>query len=493
MLLSAVNISKRFGGSVALDQVSADFAAGEVHALVGENGAGKSTLLKVLAAVVPADGGDARLDGRPYSPRNLHDAEEQGVALVFQELNVNPALGIAENVMLGRLADYSRFGLIDSRRLRRDAQAVLDQIGADISVRQDITRLDLGQQKIIEVARALAAKPRVVFFDESTAFLNNREVRRLLAVIRELRDQGFAIAFVSHFLREVYDIADRLTVLKDGKRVGCFPTDEVEQSRLHELMVGRELKGGLFPSRPPVPADDPPLLAIGGLVTRSGTGPIDLDVPAGRIVGIGGLKGSGGDAILNALVGTDPIVKGMIRLDGQAYQPRQPASAWTSGIAYLPGDRTGEGLIPGFAVDENLTLAARPARHGFNDAGAKRRMATDLIALLRIKTTDAAAATQSLSGGNMQKVVLGKCLAVRPRVLLLNNPTRGVDIGAKTEIYRLLRQLAEEGLAIIMVTEDLTELIGLADQILVTRKGRIANTFPAGAEPAEQDVVQWMM
>ena len=493
MLLSAVDISKRFGASVALDRVSADFAAGEVHALVGENGAGKSTLLKVLAAVVPQDGGEARLDGRPYRPRNLHDAERRGVALVFQELNVNAALGIAENVMLGRLSDYSRLGLLDGRRLRRDAQTVLDQIGADISVRQDIARLDLGQRKIVEVARALAARPRVVFFDESTAFLNNREVQRLLAVIRELRDQGFAIAFVSHYLGEVYDIADRLTVLKDGRRVGCFRAAEVPEARLHELMVGRELKGGLFPARLPPAANDQPRLAIRGLTTRSGIGPIDLAVPAGRILGIGGLKGSGGDAILNALVGADPVVGGTVALDGRPFRPRQPATAWAAGIAYLPGDRTGEGLIPGFAVEENLTLAARPARHGFNDGRTGRRMAGDLVKLLQIKTADLSASTQSLSGGNMQKVVLGKCLGVRPRVLLLNNPTRGVDIGAKTEIYRVLRHLAGEGLSIVMVTEDLTELIGLADQILVTRRGQVAKTYPAGEEPAEEDVVQWMM
>jgi ABC-type sugar transport system ATPase subunit len=258
-MLVAETIDKSFGGSRALHSVSVSFASGEVVALVGENGAGKSTLLKVLAAVVPRDGGRATLDGRPYAPRSQRDAEAQGVALVFQELNVNRSLSIAENVMLGRLRDFRRLGLIDWRRLQREAQAILDRIGAEFSVRDDVTRLDLGQVKTVEVARALATNPRYVFFDESTAFLSHSEASRLMRVIRELRAQGIGVAFVSHHLHEVFEIADRLVILKDGSLVGSVPAAEMTEGRLHQLMVGRDLAGGLFPSRglTPPPARSP--------------------------------------------------------------------------------------------------------------------------------------------------------------------------------------------------------------------------------------------
>lgn len=491
-MLAAENISKSFGGAVALRGVSVQFAPGEVVALVGENGAGKSTLLKVLAAVVGRDGGKATIDGIPYAPRNQLEAERAGVALVFQEQNVNRALTIAENIMLGRLRDFRRFGLIDWTSLNRAAQTILDRIGAEFSVKDEMAALDLGQMKTIEVARALALEPKFVFFDESTAFLNHSEATRLMAVIAELRRQGIGIGFVSHHLQEVFGVADRIVVLKDGGLVGALPAAEMTEERLYEMMVGRDMVGGLFPPRSSASAGAP-VMALHGVTTQT-AGPISLDLQAGRIVGIGGLKGSGGEAVIAALSGSEQIGSGQMLHHGHPHAPRQPHDAWRAGIATLPGDRTGEGAITDFSVLENLTLAARPRRAaGLTDRSAMRRIAGEQIAALGIKTQGQDAPVGSLSGGNMQKVVLGKCLAAAPQVLLLNNPTRGVDIGAKAEIYRVIRKLAEDGMTVLMVTEDLPELLGLSDQILITRRGQISHAFPFCARPSEEDVVKWMM
>jgi ABC-type sugar transport system ATPase subunit len=486
-------MSKNFGNFRALDAVSADFHPGEVVALVGENGAGKSTLLKVLAAIHPRSAGKATLGGEDYAPEDQRAAERAGVALVFQELNVNKCLGIAENVMLGYLGRYSRFGLIDHRRLRSEAQCILDRIGADFDVNDDINTLDLGRLKTIEVARTLATKPAFVFFDESTAFLNHAEADRLMDVIRELKSQGIGIGFVSHHMHEVFEISDRLIVLKDGALVGDWPTADMTEDRLAELMVGRELVGGLFPPRSDAAAG-PVRIALSGAVTASGMGPVDLRVASGEVLGIGGLKGSGGDGILACIAGIEPLSAGTMTLDDLPYSPRHPAEAWAAGIAHLPGDRTGEGVITDFSVLENLTLASRPRRGVvFSDRPRMADTAQAQIAALGVRTAGPDAQVGSLSGGNMQKVLLGKCLAVAPRLLLLNNPTRGVDIGAKAEIYRVIRRLAEQGVAIVMVTEDLPELLGLSDRIIVTRGGRVSQTFARGARPNEQEVVKWMM
>ncbi|MBB3459373.1 ABC-type sugar transport system ATPase subunit [Rhizobium sp. BK313] len=493
-MLSAQNMSKTFGAAKALEGVSAEIGSGEVVSLVGENGAGKSTLLKALGGVFPWDSGAVMLDGQPYAPVNLADAETRGVALVFQELNVNRSLSIAENVMLGRLRNYRRFGFLDTRRLNSDAQAILERIGAGISTSTDINDLNLGQLKIVEVARALAADPRFVFFDESTAFLNNRESRQLLAVIDNLRKQKLGIAFVSHHLNEVFSISDRLVVLKDGRLVGSFLAAGMTEAHLHGLMVGREFDGRIFPPKTMETGEPRSAITLEEVVGAGGLGPISLDVKAGRIVGIGGIKGSGGDLLLQTIMGIGDVISGTMSLEGKAFRPRNPKDAWHHAIAYVPGDRTGEGLISEFAIEENLTLSARPVKAGiFVDRSRGGIITSEMLSKLKIKTSDQSQATSTLSGGNMQKVVLGKCLATRPRLLLLDNPTRGVDVGAKAEIYRHIRSLADDGMTILMVTEDLGELIGMADEIIVTRKGQISCRFEVGQKPSEEEVVKWMM
>ncbi|MCC5974714.1 MAG: sugar ABC transporter ATP-binding protein [Rubellimicrobium sp.] len=492
-MLSALRISKDYGASCVLRDVSVDFRPGEVVAIVGENGAGKSTLLKVLAAIVARTRGEATLDDRVYAPRSQREAERAGVALVFQELNVNPAVSVAENVMLGHLGDYRRFGLLDWKRLRADAQTMLDRIGADFAATDDVGGLDLGQIKTIEVARALATGPRFIFFDESTAFLNRSEAQRLMGVIRELRIQGIGVAFVSHHLQEVFEIADRLVVLKDGSLVGTYPADGMTEDRLYELMVGREMAGGLFPPKAGE-ITGAPILKIDGMMTATGTGPIDLEIRHGEIVGIGGLKGSGGEAILGAVGGSVRLSAGTMMWRGARYSPASPQDAWRAGIGSLPGDRTGEGVITDFSVLENVTLAARPSwALALSDGARMKTLAGEQVRSLGIRTEGLDTPVGSLSGGNMQKVVLGKCLATSPELLLLNNPTRGVDVGAKSEIYRVIRSLARKGMAVLMVTEDLPELLGLSDRVLVTRKGSISKAFDSAANLDEEEVVKWMM
>lgn len=492
-MLQATDISKSFGGSRALVGVSARIAPGEVVALAGENGAGKSTLLKVLAAVVRRDSGQATIDGHPYDPRTQREAEAAGVALVFQELNVNLALGVAENVMLGHLRDFRRFGLLNARALKDAAQKILERIGAEFTVDDPIDTLDLGQIKTLEVARALALEPRYVFFDESTAFLNRDEAARLMRVISELRRQGLGIAMVSHHLAELFEISDRMIVLKDGALVGSYDTGDINEERLTELMVGREMSGGLFPA-PAAQASGKIAVETTRLTTRALSSPLDLTLNTGEILGIGGLKGSGGEAVIAALAGQDATTGGEIRLHGAPYRPRLPRDAWVRGIATLPGDRTGEGVVPDFSVLENLSLATRPRRLGvFSDRTAMRQTAKEQVSSLGIRAHSIEMATGDLSGGNMQKVVLGKCLAAAPGVLLLNNPTRGVDIGARTEIYRVIRRLAEGGMAVLLVTEDLHELMGLSDRVIVTRMGAISHRFPQGATLSEEEIVKWMM
>jgi ABC-type sugar transport system ATPase subunit len=332
-----------------------------------------------------------------------------------------------------------------------------------------------------------------VFFDESTAFLNHDEASRLMAVIRELKAQGIGVAFVSHHLHEVFEISDRLIVLKDGSLVGDWATNSMTEARLAELMVGREMVGGLFPPRDQV-AHSGNRIVLKDVTTASGMGPVNLSVSPGEILGIGGLKGSGGESILAAIAGVEAVQAGEMRLDGQPFRPAHPADAWAARIASLPGDRTGEGVIAEFSAQENLTLAERPTRWGvFSDLPKIADLARTQIAALQIKTAGPEAAVSALSGGNMQKVVLGKCLAAAPSVLLLNNPTRGVDIGAKAEIYRVVRRLAAEGLAVLMVTEDLPELLGLSDRVIVTRKGKVSQVFERQSHPNEEEVVRWMM
>jgi len=491
MTLVAEHINKRFGNTVALRDVSIALAPNEVHALVGENGAGKSTLLKILAGAEQPDDGAMRLaDGR-YAPRDTREAERRGVALVHQEITINPSLTVAENVFIDRLGHFARYGLVQRKSLERAAQQVLDSFDAGIQVSSALGRLDLGQWKCIEIARALSHEPRILFLDEATAFLGHREVDALLKAIHTLKERGLSIAFVSHHLSEVTEVADRLTILKDGGLAGSSSVAAITPAEIHARMVGRDISGRLFPpkaQRPPAPV----VLSVQGVSVAGRLDDVRLDVHGGEIVGIAGLKGSGGEALLELVMGVLAPQRGWLALNARAYAPKRPEAAWRAGVAYLPGDRTGEGLIADFSVLDNVVMARPPRRVGLFDRPEAHRNASDLSARLRIKAAHPDIACRTLSGGNLQKVVLAKCLHVGPRLLLLNNPTRGVDIGARIEIYRVIRTLADEGIAVLLVSDDLPELIGLADRLAVMRAGRVEHIFAAEDTPDETTIVRFM-
>jgi ABC-type sugar transport system ATPase subunit len=491
MQLVASGIDKHYGNTHALSGVSINLVAGEVHALVGENGAGKSTLLKVLGGVERPTHGTMEFDGRPYAPRTTRDAESCGIAMVFQEVTINPSLTVSENIYIDRLRDFTRYGILDRAKLDREAQEVLDSFSVDINVRSDIASLDHGKWKCIEIARALSIRPKFLFLDEATAFLNHEEVDAVLASIRALKLSGLTVAFVSHHLSEVSEVADRLTILKDGQWVGTFVTGELSSDEIQTRMVGRDLAGRLFPERK-APSKKATALKLEHVSSGQQLRDISINICTGEILGVAGLKGSGGEGLLEAIVGDHGLNNGAMKLDGEPYCPAQPAQAWACGVAYVPGDRTGEGLIAEFSITDNLMMARPPRKWFFFDSKNAFALAADLVSQLRIKTASMSAPCKSLSGGNLQKVVLGKCIAVHPRVLLLNNPTRGVDIGARFEIYRVIRVLANEGLAVVIVSDDLQELIGLSDRLIVMRRGEIRYEFPVDQTPTEDLVVRYM-
>ncbi|NLS07244.1 sugar ABC transporter ATP-binding protein [Rhizobium sp. P32RR-XVIII] len=491
MQIVAEDIERSFGNTRALSGVSLTLRAGRIHALVGENGAGKSTLMKILAGAERPDAGSMTIDGDRYAPRNAACARERGVGLVFQEMTINPALSIAENIFTGQFARYRRNGFLNYQKLQQDAQALLDGFSAEISVRQPLNKLDLGQWKCIEVARALSTSPRAVLFDESTAFLNHREVNLVLGAMRALKAQGLIVAFVSHHLAEVEEVADALTILKDGLKVGDFAAGDLDRDQIQSRMVGRDLSKGLYPQRA-ITRSKQERLRLDNIVTDRHE-PVSLSVMEGEIVGIGGLKGAGGERLLEVAAGAVKPASGKVVLEGQQKSFASPADAWRSGIAYLPGDRTAEGLIVDASVLDNLVMAKPPRRGPLFDRKKANALAQSLIERLTIKTSSASARSGSLSGGNLQKVVLGKCLAIVPRVLLLNNPTRGVDIGARVEIYRSLREAAASGLAILVVSEDLNELIGLSDRIVVMRGGCVSAEIDDPAATTEDVVIRSMI
>jgi ABC-type sugar transport system ATPase subunit len=494
MTLVATGLNKQFGPTRAASNVSITLRTGTVHAIVGENGAGKSTTLRMLGGVLRPDSGEMTLDGVPYAPNSALDAAHKGVALVHQEITINRSLTIAENIFIGDLRVHAwPLGVLKRKQMAALAQAALDRIGVKISVNANIERLNLGELKCIEIARAISSNPKTLLLDESTAYLDHREVDAVLHVMHQLKSQGITIGFVSHHLSEVLAAADDLTILKDGQFVGSFGVASIEANDIHRMMVGRDVLQGTYPPSSPRPASDAaPALRANKVAVGRELNDISLDVRRGEILGLAGLKGAGAEALFAGIVGDEPLRHGDLQLDGKSYKPSTPRAAWQHGIAHLPGDRGNEGLIVSFSVLDNLVMARPPTVGPFFSMARARAMSNNLIKLIGIRTSSAAAPCRSLSGGNMQKVVLGKCLAVGPALLLLNNPTRGVDVGAREEIYRIMRQKASEGLAILLSSEDMPELIGMSDRLVVLRQGVMVREFDTLTDVEEHDIVQYM-
>ncbi len=494
MTLAALGLHKKFGKTIAASDISITLRTGTVHAIVGENGAGKSTTVRMLGGAIRPDSGEMTVDGAPYAPQSTFDATHRGVALVHQEITINRSLSVAENIFIGDLRLHAGpLGILKRKLMAAAAQASLDRIGVKISVTANIDRLNLGELKCIEIARAISSNPKTLLLDESTAYLDHREVDAVIHVMNELKAKGMTIGFVSHHLSEVLAAADDLTILKDGQFVGCYRAASIGANEIHRLMVGRDVLHGIYPPRlRPLASAAAPTLRVKKAAVGRELNDISLDLRRGEILGLAGLKGAGAEALFAGIVGDEPLRQGQLELEGKRYHPSSPRAAWRRGIAHLPGDRGNEGLIVLHSVLDNLVMARPPAVGPFFSIARARVMSNDLINLIGIRTLSAGASCQSLSGGNMQKVVLGKCLAVGPALLLLNNPTRGVDIGAREEIYRIMRQKAAEGLAILLSSEDMPELIGMSDRLLVLRRGVVVRAFDSLESVEEHDIVQYM-
>jgi D-xylose transport system ATP-binding protein len=491
-------ITKAFPGVRALDGVDFDLCAGEIHALVGENGAGKSTLLRVLGGVHahPSYAGEVRVDGTSRRFRSVRDAEAAGIAVVYQELSLVAPLTVAENIALGH--EPHRFGVVDRTKMRERAARALATLHVTLDVDTPVERLGIGRQQLVAIAKALSLDARVLVLDEPTAALTSSEVDALFDVLDRLRSRGIGIVYVSHRLPEVFRIADRVTVLRDGRSVGGAPTGELDEPRVVSMMVGRTVDT-LFPAGRPVPGavvlevrrltvQDPhagrPLARAPGGTARPATrllvDDVGFAVRAGEVLGIGGLIGAGRTELLLALFGASPGRRtGTILIAGATVAIRSPADAMAHGLALLGEDRARLGLFPDQPVTHNLTLAAlrRLSSRGVTSTTRERHAAERSVRELRINPPDPEVRAGTLSGGNQQKVLLGRWLLTDPRVLLLDEPTRGVDVGAREEIYAHIDRLARRGLAIVVVSSDLPELVGLSDRVLVLREGRIAAEF----------------
>jgi ABC-type sugar transport system ATPase subunit len=471
-LLVADGIHKRYGGVHALRGARLAVRPAEVHALVGENGSGKSTLLKILSGQILADDGTVTMAGKRVSFRRPTDALRSGIATVTQETTLAPDLSVAENVFLGRRL-ARRGPLVDWRTTRRRAAAALRRLGLDVDPSWPVRRLRPDQQQLVEVARALSIDARVLILDEPTSSLTDDEVAALFRVVRRLRDDGVATIFVSHRLQEVFSLADRLTVLRDGRTVGEARTGEIDRARLIELMVGRALVE-LEP--PPTQERGDAALSIRGLSLLGAFAEVDLDVAAGEIVGLAGLVGAGRSELLETVFGLRRPSSGTIRVGSGAGPRRTPRRAIAAGVAFVPADRKLQGLVLEMTVRENLVMSstARLARLRVPTARRELPIVRNAFEQMQIRAHSARVPVATLSGGNQQKVVLGKWLATQPSVLMLDEPTRGVDVGAKSEIYRLLFEAAEAGVGIVVSSSENPELLTLCDRIVVMFRGRVA-------------------
>lgn len=479
-------IRKTFPGVVALNDVSFSAHAGQVHALCGENGAGKSTLIKILSGAYRADSGEILLDGKPVQFDHPVEARDAGISVVHQELSLLPDRTIAQNLFLGK--EPSRWGVIDNAAMEARARELLGGLFAENIAPDALPRnLPIAQQQVVEIAKALAFDARIIVLDEPTAALEDHEVAAFMAIIRQLRDQGVAIVYISHRMAEIFDLADVITVLKDGSRVLTAPRSELDVHRAVTAMVGRELRE-FFPER--ASTIGAPLLEVADAGNDRLDG-IDLTVRAGEVLGIAGLEGSGKSQLGRALFGDEPFDRGDMKLHGKPCRPTSPREAIAAGIGYLPENRKDEGIVAMQSVRDNCMLTVR-ARHSAlgrpNGAMSRPEEVDRMMAAVDIRAASPHQEIRLLSGGNQQKAIVARWFARDPDVLIFAEPTRGIDVNAKASIYRLIRDFASRGKGVVVISSDLPEIIGVSDRILVMRMGTVAGEFPADA--SEEDVMR---
>jgi rhamnose transport system ATP-binding protein len=485
-VLSLEHARKSFGAVHALEDGDIELFAGEVHGLVGENGAGKSTLVKILAGVHRPDAGRLLLDGEEAVFDNAKQSQAAGIAIIFQEPTLFPDLSVAENIFVG-MQPLKRFRRIDGRRMRREAAAVFDQLGVRLEPDRIARGLSIADQQLVEIAKALTANSRVIVMDEPTAALASAEVERLFGIVEALRARGNAILFISHRLEEIFALCRRITVMRDGRHVLTKPTGDLTVQSIIRAMVGRDMDA-LFPK---VPSEAGRVVLNVDRLTREGVfTDVSFEVRSGEIVALAGLVGAGRTEVARAIFGIDRWDAGSVEVDGRRLPTGSPTAAMAAGVALVPEDRRQQGLVMDFSIERNIALASLRSvrRGGLIPRGAERSFARDWATRLQLKYSRLTNPVWTLSGGNQQKAVLAKWLARKPTLLIVDEPTRGIDVGTKAEVHRLLSELAAQGVAVLMISSELPEVLGMADRIVVLFEGRVTHEF-ARADATEESLM----
>ena len=481
------SITKRFPGVLALNGVDLDLYGGEILGLIGENGAGKSTLMRILGGDYAADAGEVLFDGKPVQITSVQQSIELGISVIHQELNLAPNLDIASNIYLGREPRKPALGIVDKKELYEQAEKVAHRVGIVASLTTLLEDLSPGEQQLVEIAKSLSANSRVLVLDEPTSSLSPAEASKLFDVMRTLKEAGVSMIYISHRLAEVEEMCDRVVVLRDGERAGEIPQERICRDEMVKLMVGRDISR-FFPTHTERSASET-VMTVSDLVYPGGKAPISFELKAGEILGIAGLVGAGRTELVQTLFGIDPKISGTVSVGTDEIEIKSPADAIAAGMGLVPEDRKALGVILEMPILENITLSSVGSyRPPFMDRAREVRTATELSEKLEIKTPSLAQYVQFLSGGNQQKVALAKWLATSPRVLILDEPTRGIDVGSKSEIYGLIRELAEGGMGVIMVSSEMEEIMGLSDRVLVMHEGRCTGILDRG-EISEQSIM----
>ena len=491
-LLEMRDISKTFGASKALSNVSLTVHAGEVHSLMGENGAGKSTLMKILSGAYTADpGGTVSINGTPVTLGDPQRAKAHGIAVIYQELSLAPNLTVAQNMFLGN--EPSRFGVADRAEMRRRAEPILRQLGIGFDATRGVAGLSLGERQMVEIARALTTNARIIVMDEPTTSLTTRETEKLFDVIARLKAEGIAIIYISHRMEEIYQLSDRVSVLRDGAYVGTLDRAELSANKLVAMMVGRDLSSFYKKEHRQVQGERTAVLSVRDVGDGVRVRGCSFEVYAGEVLGVAGLVGSGRTELARLIYGADRKTAGEVALNGKPLAIASPRDALDAGVAYLTEDRKTLGLFLDMSISDNINIGVigqDSKAGGVLDFAKAKERAARAVASLSIRTAGTQINVGALSGGNQQKALLARLLETKPKVLILDEPTRGVDVGAKSEIYRIIDALAQAGIAIVVISSDLPEIIGIADRVLVMREGRIAGAVTGSAEqPIEQEAI----
>jgi len=485
-ILELKNMTKRFSGVEVLHEVSFSLRPGEVHALLGENGAGKSTLVKVMTGVHQPDKGEIYLDGKHVAFSDTRESRQAGIAAIYQELSLFPDLDVAENIFVGR-QPTTIGGRIDWRKLYADAGSLLESLGVHLDLKQKARSLSIAQQQMVEIARAFSINARILIMDEPTSSLTLNEVADLFRLVRRLRDEGTAVVFISHRLEELFELADRVTVMRDGSYVDTCSIKDVSRDDLIRLMVGRTITN-LFPKQD-VKAGDV-ILKVENLERAGSFRNVSFELRCGEILGMAGLVGAGRTNVARAIFGVEPATAGSIQIEGRKVAITSPQQAIKLGLAYVPEDRQLHGLIPAMNITSNISLPmlSKYARRGWLQDKTERKAAYDAALQMEVRANNIWQMARELSGGNQQKIVLSKWLSTNPRILILDEPTRGIDVGTKAAVHALMSRLASEGMAILMISSELPEILGMSDRVIVLREGHMTGHF-SRAEATQEKII----